>query len=254
MYKILLAIPTYNCAPQITRVLGSLTPTLLQKINEVIVIDNQSSDSTATKAVALVSKMEGNIKVLLNDRNFGLGGSHKVAFNYAKEISADYVIILHGDDQAKVSEITDFILTAETNPSFEAVLGSRFLSNSTLIGYSTNRIIGNKIINFCYSVVACRQSKDLGSGLNLFKVAALDESRYLCFANDITFNIDLLLYFFNQKANLKFLPITWSETDQISNAKNFVIAKKAFFKLLKWRLGKPYYEYHTADEYAFTSL
>ena len=45
------------------------------------------------------------IKVLKNRENYGLGGSHKVAFNYAIENNFDYIIVLHGDDQGSISDM-----------------------------------------------------------------------------------------------------------------------------------------------------
>ena len=34
-----------------------------------------------------------------------MGGSHKVAFNYAIENNFDYIIVLHGDDQGSISDM-----------------------------------------------------------------------------------------------------------------------------------------------------
>lgn len=252
MSKILVVIPTYNCALQIGRVLSGFTPELLTKINEIIIIDNRSTDNTIIEAKKAATNLGLRVKILLNNENYGLGGSHKVGFLHAKATKADYIAILHGDNQATTSELSILIDNCEENTSYEALLGSRFMQGSKLVGYSSKRIYGNKLINFIYSLVALRASKDLGSGLNLFKVSSLQEETYLNFANDITFNIDLLLYFFSREACMKFIPITWSEIDQVSNAKNVSVAYKALVKLWKWRIRKPYRELHVSSEYNST--
>jgi glycosyltransferase involved in cell wall biosynthesis len=146
MSKILVAIPCYNCEIQIKRVIAGFDENLLDKIEKVIIIDNQSKDDTINSAInAIKTKTIGHDKfnVFRNDNNYGLGGSHKVAFNFGFENGMDYVIILHGDDQAKTQEINNFISEIERNDELAAILGSRFMKNSKLYGYSFFRTYGN---------------------------------------------------------------------------------------------------------------
>lgn len=49
------------------------------------------------------------VKLLRKDKNYGLGGSHKVSFNYAIENGFDYVIVLHGDDQGHISNLVPYL-------------------------------------------------------------------------------------------------------------------------------------------------
>jgi hypothetical protein len=94
-----------------------------------------------------------------------------------------------------------------------------------------------------------RASKDLGSGLNLFKLENLKDHRFLGFSDTITFNIDLLLDYFKKKTVLINVPITWTEEDQVSNARNFTVGKTAIRKILKWRIGKAEYRPMQAEHY-----
>lgn len=112
------------------------------------------------------------------------------------------------------------------------------MKGSKLIGYDWQRIWGNRVINGVYSIVALRSSRDIGSGLNLFRLEDLKDHNYLGFGDTITFNIDILLDYFEKKTKLIFVPITWREEDQISNARNFSVANTAFKKLFAWRFGK----------------
>ncbi len=238
MLKIIVAIPSYNCAPQIPRVLAGFDKALLDRVSEVLVINNQSPDDTVKEALKAARKNGSpKIKVVTNDENVSLGGTHKVAFLYGKKVGADYVAILHGDDQATTQELNTLISIAEAAPDVDAVLGSRFMKGSKLSGYSASRIRGNKILNLAYTIVMGRKTKDLGSGLNMFKLSALDEDQFINFGDDLGFNFDLLLYLYKTKAKIVFTPISWKEEDQISNARNFKIAKLAAKRLFKWRFG-----------------
>lgn len=236
--KILVAIPAYNCEKQIPRVLQSFDKDLLEKINKIIVLNNRSTDNTVSAALEAAKKARSKkIMVVTNVKNVSLGGSHKIAFLYGKKNGFDYVAILHGDDQAEVKDLDLLIREILTHNEYGAVLGSRFMKGSVLKGYDWKRILGNKILNSIYSVFMFRKVSDLGSGNNIYKLSYLDDKEYINFGDDLGFNFDLLLYLLVKKIPVKFIPITWKEDDQVSNAHNFKIAKLAFCRLFKWRLG-----------------
>jgi len=105
------------------------------------------------------------------------------------------------------------------------------------VGYDWKRIFGNRVLNFVYTITTFRKCEDLGSGLNLFALSDLDENTYLDFADKLTFNFELLLDLIKRQINFAYVPITWREEDQISNARNFNIAKIAFINLIQWRFS-----------------
>lgn len=236
--KIIVIIPSYNCAPQIPRVLNGFDKKLLNRVHEVIVVNNRSTDETVDSALSTIKKIDTNkIRVCTNIENVSLGGSHKVGFFYGKSIDADYVAILHGDNQAETKELNMLIDEIEENQELDAILGSRFMKGSNLHGYSLKRIIGNKVLNIIYSIVMFKKTKDLGSGLNIFKLSTIDDDDVINFGDDLGFNFDMLLYLYKKGASVKFVPISWKEEDQVSNARNFKVAKLAAVRLMKWRIG-----------------
>lgn len=240
MSKVIVVIPAYRCAPQISRVLKGFDKKLLERVTEVLVVNNQSPDDTVGEALKAAKKIGSKkIKVCTNKENVSLGGTHKVGFFYGKKTGADYVAILHGDDQAETKELNNLLDIIDSDSSVDAVLGSRFMKGSDLRGYSWQRIAGNRVLNAFYSILMLRPTKDLGSGLNIFKLSALKERDFINFGDDLGFNFDMLLYLYTTKANIVFTPITWKEEDQVSNARNFKVAKLAALRLLKWRFGIP---------------
>ena len=248
--KILVAIPAYNCASQIPRVLEGFDQSLLDRVEKVVVIDNISKDNTVETAKEAAAKLNSpKIEVWQNQNNYNLGGTHKVAFLAGEKLGMDYVAILHGDDQATTSELHRLIDIAEKQPELGAILGCRFMKGSKISGYSWQRIWGNRAINLAYSIVAMRPSKDLGSGLNLFRMKDLADHRYLGFNDTITFNIDLLLDYYKKKTALIFTPISWSEDDQVSNARNFQVGKIALIKLFRWLFNKEQFTPQPAEYY-----
>jgi glycosyltransferase involved in cell wall biosynthesis len=82
--KILVFIPMYNCERQISRVLAQFTPDINNYFTEILVVDNISQDNSVTVAKEKMTDIKGVKQTLIqNKKNYSLGGSHKVAFNYA---------------------------------------------------------------------------------------------------------------------------------------------------------------------------
>lgn len=236
--KILLAIPAYNCESQIQRVIAGLASLsfLRERIHKIIIFDNRSTDDTFSRAeeAARRHNLADLIEVVKNATNVGLGGTQKIAFRKAVELKYSHIVILHGDDQANCSDLKQVL--EHISCGYEAVLGARFMNASVLSGYSYERRLGNRVLNFIYSAVTGKQVYDLGSGLNAFKVSSLSRLNTDSYSNKFTFNMDLLLDLFQNNFRYKYLPIEWRETDQVSNARNFSVAWKAFKILIHWKL------------------
>lgn len=217
--KILLFIPAYNCEKQIVRVLGQLDKKIMAFISKVIVVNNRSTDGTEE---AVMNFMENHpelpVALLRNKENYGLGGSHKVAFRYAVEQGFDYVIVLHGDDQGDIHDIYR-VLKKELYRHYDCCLGGRFMRGSKLKGYSWFRTFGNIVYDFLFSAVVRNRIFDLGSGLNLYSTEMLKDSFYLKFPDKLTFNYCMILASHYYKHRMRFFPISWREEDQVSNVK-----------------------------------
>ena len=240
--KILLFIPAYNCAPQIVRVLAKLNSVPPGLFAEILILDNQSKDETNKVAAESLSKVSRHIvKVGRNRNNYGLGGSHKAAFNYADLNGFTHVAVLHGDDQGDVLELLP-ILEAGRHREVDACLGSRFMKGAKTPGYSRFRVFGNHVFNRLFSAVAQRRVTDLGSGLNVFSRQVFVDADVRHFSDDLRFNCYLLLNLIDKKRSIEFFPITWREEDQISNVRLFSqtvktleIVKEYLFQRSKFR-------------------
>lgn len=218
--KILLFIPMYNCEKQIVRVLGQLTNRVCNYINEIIIIDNRSTDDGERVVQRYLTEHRLPVKasLLRNDNNYGLGGSHKVAFQYAIDNGFDYIIVLHGDDQGNISNILPY-LKKGIYQKYDCFLGARFMKGARLEGYSEFRNLGNRIYNLLFSIGCGYRVYDLGSGLNMYKTSILKDRFYLKYKDNLVFNYCMVLGSAYYRHKVRFFPIVWREEDQISNVK-----------------------------------
>ena len=215
---ILLFIPMYNCAEQIPKVLAQLNGPGCNVFTEILIVDNGSTDGSVDACAAAIQDVGvGAVRSLVqNDDNYNLGGSHKVAFNYAIDKGYDYVAVLHGDDQGNITDLIS-ALKERDFADYDCLLGARFMHGSRLINYPLMRTLGNRVFNILYSIACGRRLFDLGSGLNLYKTEFLRSRAYLKFPNRLTFNYYMLLYTVAAGARFRFFPISWREDDQVSN-------------------------------------
>lgn len=219
MDKILAFIPAYNCENQIVRVLKQFDKEILKYISEIIVVNNRSTDNTEMVVAAFIKQHPDiPIKLLRNRENYGLGGSHKVAFDYAMKNGFDYCVVLHGDDQGC---IRDFLPVFERGyyRKHDCILGARFMTGSKLQGYSAFRTFGNIVYDFLFAAVVKKKIYDLGSGLNMYKVSMLKDRFYKKFPDNLMFNYCMILASQYYGHDIMFYPVSWREDDQVSNVK-----------------------------------
>jgi len=198
--KILVFIPMYNCEKQIGRVIDQLVGEIKPYISEAIIVNNRSTDNGEQVVLEKLKNLNTDlsIKLLRNNENYGLGGSHKVAFKYAIENNFDYIIVLHGDDQGNIADFIP-LLKNQVHKKYDCCLGARFMKESKILGYSSFRTFGNKVYNLIFSIFLGKRIYDLGSGLNCYNVNLLKSNFFHKFADNLSFN--------------------WREEDQISNVK-----------------------------------
>jgi len=116
----LVAVPAFNEEPTI----GSVVLKAREFAREVIVVDDGSTDRTAE-----VAQLAG-AKVIQHDSNRGYGSALRSIFNYARESSADLLVILDGDGQHDPTAIPDVVRPVQQGMA-DMSIGSRFLNGQT---------------------------------------------------------------------------------------------------------------------------
>lgn len=210
----------YNCEKQIVRVLDQLNDEICAYLSEIIIVNNRSTDNSEEVSKNYLESHDLNVKVniLRNEENYGLGGSHKVAFDYAIDNDFDYIIVLHGDDQGSINNILPYLKNGDYK-NYDCLLGARFMKGSKLKGYSKFRTFGNRVYNLLFSLGCGRNIYDLGSGLNMYNINILKNRFYIKYKDNLVFNYCMIMGSSYYKHKMKFFPISWREEDQVSNVK-----------------------------------
>ncbi len=239
--KILIFIPCYNCSKQIRRVLSKIEKQHDQ-VEKILLIDNCSTDNTVETIKNFrdqaSSFFQKKILIGKNFQNYGLGGSFKLATEYARQNGFTHLQIFHGDDQGDFRNALQMQEILKKNQDLEVILGSRFMQGARLFGYSKSRILGNLIFNWLFSIILQKKILDIGSGINLYSLKVLPHEFIRKLPDHAAFDVLLLFHFIENKVKIQFSPTSWSENDQISTVRNFQIAFIILRLLLKFKLNR----------------
>lgn len=236
--KILLFIPAYNCQEQIFRLINNLKESQVSNFDKIMIIDNSSNDETSNYAKeAIQRKNFKNFLLIKNLKNYGLGGSHKIAFNYAIKNRYDYCCVIHGDDQGDINDLNK-IINNEEYKNYSCLRAGRFKPGSTLKGYSKFRIFGNKVFKYIYSFLIKKEIFDIGAGLASYNMNDLKKIKYEYFVNDMSFDSFMILVMDYYNLRFNFFNVHWKETDQISNTNLLKTATKILSNLIKYKINK----------------
>ena len=116
MPRVLLAIPVYNEARSIDRVLGAVR----EYVRHVLVIDDGSTDETPAKLAT------HPVEVIRHCTNRGYGRSMQDIFHAADADGYGWVITMDCDEQHSPASIPDFLQAIRADSS-DVVSGSRYL-------------------------------------------------------------------------------------------------------------------------------
>lgn len=113
--NILVGIPAYNEA----KTIGTVVEAALDHADEVLVVDDGSTDQTASRA------RESGATVVEHDRNRGYGCGLKTIFDEANQRDVSVLIVLDGDNQHDTRDIPKLIEEHQRS-EVDIVIGKRF--------------------------------------------------------------------------------------------------------------------------------
>lgn len=164
---IVAGMPMYNEEETI----GSVVTRTLRHVDEVVCIDDGSSDACARIAEAC------GATVIRHRVNRGYGAALKSLFLHARELDVDALVVLDSDGQHECSDIPDMlepILSGEA----DFTIGSRFVEGGGGTDMPAYRRLGIKVITAASNLSSDLGIKDTQSGFRAFSRTALDRLRF----------------------------------------------------------------------------
>ena len=206
-------IPAYNEGEIIADIVKQIRT--LYADFEVIVINDGSTDDTATEA------KKAGATVYSHPYNIGNGAAIKSGIRVA---SGDILVFLDGDGQHHPEDIEKLI---QNFPEYDMVVGARTLSGQA----SICRALGNKIYNWLGSYVAKFPIQDLTSGFRAIKADIARNFLYLL-PNTYSYPTTITLGVLRSGNSVKYIPIETPRRTKGKSGINLVSDGVRFFMII----------------------
>ena len=206
--KICIFIPCFNATVTLPKVLERIPASIKDKVQEIFIVDNNSIDYTYLLAVGYREHSDTkNLKILKNLKNFGYGGSQKLAYSYAIKQGYDMVVMLHGDAQYAPEKLPVMIEAMEKDKSIDLLFGSRMTGDPLKGGMPLHRYLGNIALTFIQNILLGTHISEFHSGYRIFRTRALKEVPFHLCNNDYHFDTEIIILFIKNKFKIREVPI-----------------------------------------------
>ncbi len=182
--KIIVVMPAYNAEKTLEATYKEIP---FDIVDEVILVDDVSSDDTVAKAKEL-----GINRVIKHPKNRGYGGNQKTCYQEALRAGGDVVIMLHPDYQ-----YTPMLIEAMAYPIanglFHVMLGSRILGTGALKGgMPIYKYIANRLLTFFQNLMMGQKLAEYHTGYRAFSRATLTSLPLEENSDDFVFDNEML--------------------------------------------------------------
>ena len=145
MKNIAIFIPARNVGNALAMTLDRMSDDIKKQVGEIFVIDNNSNDNTYQIGMEYKEKNQiHNLNIQKNEKNLGIGGSEKKAFDYVINQNFKFIVVLHGDAQYAPESIEEMLMPLQKGDA-DLVFGSRMAGNPLKGGMPFWRYFGNTL-------------------------------------------------------------------------------------------------------------
>jgi len=182
--KVIVVLPAYNAAQTLLKTYQEIP---FDIVDEVILVDDASSDGTA-----ILAKEIGISHVILHQKNKGYGGNQKSCYDKALAVGADIVIMLHPDYQYTPKLITAMV-SIIANDLYPVVFGSRILGKGAIKGgMPYYKYFFNRILTLTQNILMNQKLSEYHSGYRAFSAEVLNKINYQANSDDFVFDNQMI--------------------------------------------------------------
>lgn len=128
--------------------MGDVVRTMPEFVDDIVVVDDCSSDGTSEAALA---PNDPRLTLIRHDPNQGLGGSLVDAHKKALELGGDIMVVMAGDGQMDPAYLPD-LLRPILEDGYDFTKGNRFFGLGSYAGMPGYRVFGNVALTFMTKV------------------------------------------------------------------------------------------------------
>lgn len=182
--RVVVVMPAYEAAKTLERTFREIPQPL---VDEVILVDDGSSDDTATLAQAL------GMFVHIHPANRGYGANQKSCYRIALQRGADIIVMVHPDYQYSPRLIPAMVSMVGSG-HYDAVLGSRILGRGALAGGMPRyKYVANRCLTLVENLLVGAKLSECHTGYRAFSRRLLEAIPLEQNSDDFVFDNQMLV-------------------------------------------------------------
>jgi glycosyltransferase involved in cell wall biosynthesis len=232
-------VVAYNAASTLAKVLDRIPSELRPDIEEVIVSDDHSQDSTYLVGLGYKQESDLPITLIRQATNLGYGGNQKEGYKLAIEHGLDIVVMLHGDGQYAPESLPE-ILAPLLADEADAVFGSRTMIKGAARkgGMPLYKYAGNRVLSRFENAALGTQLSEFHSGYRAYSVSALKQLPFEQNSNGFNFDTQIIIQLHDAGMRIAEVPIPTYYGDEICYVDGLGYAADVTKDVITYRLQK----------------
>ena len=232
-------VVAYNAATTLAKVLDRIPAELKADIEEVIVSDDHSQDSTYLVGLGYQQTSDLPITLIRQPTNLGYGGNQKAGYRLAIEHGLDIVVMLHGDGQYAPESLPE-ILGPLLHNEADAVFGSRTMIKGAARrgGMPLYKFVGNRILSRFENAVLGTDLSEFHSGYRAYSVSALKQLPFEQNSDGFNFDTQIIVQLHDAGMRIAEVPIPTYYGDEICYVDGLKYAADVTKDVVTYRLQK----------------
>lgn len=235
MHKKIVVIPTYNEILNVKKIIEAVLA--LPEKFDVLVVDDNSPDGTATAVEELSIKYPERVFLEKRQGKSGLGTAYVHGFRWALTNAYDYIFEMDADFSHNPKDLSRLYQTCLEGA--EVVIGSRYVKGVNVVNWPLNRVLLSYFASIYVRLITGMKIFDTTAGFvgyqrHVLESIPLGEIKFVGYA----FQIEMKYRAYCKNFRITEIPIIFTDRVYGESKMSGGIIKEAVFGVLNLRIKK----------------
>jgi len=237
----LVIIPTYNEKENIGKIIRTVLN--LEVMTDLLIIDDNSPDGTATIVKQLQADFKERLHLLERKGKLGLGTAYIKGFKWALEQGYAYICEMDADFSHDPNDLPRLFNACEKQGA-EVAIGSRYVSGVNVVNWPMGRVLISYFASVYVRLITRMKVRDATAGFvcyrkEVLETINLDRVRFKGYA----FQIEMKFTAWKYKFNVVEIPIIFTDRKEGSSKMSGGIVSEAIFGVIRLKAGSWFSSY-----------
>ncbi len=230
----IIIIPTYNEIENIERLVRNIFS--LQRKFHILVVDDNSPDSTAVKVKELQTEFFGSLFLEEREGKQGLGTAYIHGFKWALARHYEYIFEMDADFSHNPNDLIRLYNTCDKNGA-DLAIGSRYVTGVNVINWPMSRVLLSWLASKYVRLITGMNIHDTTAGFVCYKRKVLesinlDKIHFVGYA----FQIEMKFKTYLLKFDIMEIPVIFTDRTKGSSKMSGGIISEAVFGVINMKI------------------